>query len=121
MESQRSSASLYASLLAEDVKKSPVYAVNTLYSLWSDALGEGGALRRSQGGLPRPRAVRHVHDEFGPETEGSGDAIEQVAAAVRLLEGSPHSSRVMPEVSVNIAYAPEGARSVRTSSPSPAG
>src|ERR1700733_9325740 len=32
---------LYASLLAEDVKKSPVYAVNTLYSLWSDALGRG--------------------------------------------------------------------------------
>src|SRR5438132_12247023 len=31
----------YGSLLAEDVKKSPVYAVSTLYSIWSIILGKG--------------------------------------------------------------------------------
>src|SRR5437667_2703482 len=31
----------YGSLLAEDVKKNPVYADSTVYSIWSNLLGQG--------------------------------------------------------------------------------
>src|SRR2546426_8228796 len=37
----REEAERYSSLLAEDVKKSPIYAVSTLYSIWSNLLGKG--------------------------------------------------------------------------------
>lgn len=105
-------ASLYASLLAEDVRKDPVYAVNTLYSLWSDALGRGALCATHRADYPSLSQCGMCLAKFGPDDEPGKQAIEQVAAAVRLLEGSSTFVRVMPEVSVNIAYAPEGARSV---------
>ncbi len=103
--------SLYTSLLAEDLKKSPVYAVNTLYSLWSDALGRGALCGAHRGEYPALAQCEMCVVKFGPQTEPDGDAIEQVAAAVKMLEASSAFVRVMPEVSVNIAYAPVGAKS----------
>jgi len=103
--------SLYAALLAEDLKKSPVYAVNTLYSLWSDALGRGALCAAHRNEYPTLAQCSMCVVKFGPQEEPSRDAVEQVAAAVRMLEGSSSFVAVMPEVSVNIAYAPPGATS----------
>lgn len=105
--------SVYASLLAEDLKKSPVYAVNTLYSLWSDALGRGALCEAHRGEYPTLAQCSMCVVKFGPQLEPSGDAVEQVATAVKKLEGSSAFVSVMPEVSVNIAYAPEGAKSAQ--------
>jgi hypothetical protein len=104
---------LYASLLAEDLKKSPVYAVNTLYSLWSDSLGKGMLCSAHRTDYPGLAQCEMCVAKFGPQGEPSRDAIEQVASAVRMVEGSSTFVRIMPEVSVNIAYAPEGAASVQ--------
>ncbi len=105
-------ATLYTSLLAEDVRKDPVYAVSTLYSLWSDALGRGALCAAHRTDYPTLAQCGMCLVKFGPEDEPGKQAIEQVAAAVRLLEGSSSFVSVMPEVSVNIAFAPAAASSV---------
>jgi predicted fused transcriptional regulator/phosphomethylpyrimidine kinase/predicted transcriptional regulator len=105
-------ASLYASLLAEDLKKNPVYAVNTLYSLWSDALGRGALCAAHRSEHPSLAECTMCLLKFGPSLDAGEDAVEKVAASVKLLEGSSAFVRVMPEVSVNVAVAPEGASSV---------
>jgi XRE family transcriptional regulator, thiamine biosynthesis regulator len=104
---------LYASLLAEDLKKDPVYAVSTLYALWSDALGRGSMCAPHRSSYPQLAQCDVCIKTFGGHETRSGDAIEHVAEAVGLLEGSSAFVPIMPEVSVNIAYAPEGASSVQ--------
>lgn len=105
-------ASLYASLLAEDLRKDPLYALNTLYSLWTDSLGRGALCAAHRAEYPSLAQCGMCKARFGPETGPGKDAVESVAAAVRLIEGSSAFVRVMPEVSVNLAYAPVGAKSV---------
>lgn len=104
---------LYASLLAEDLKKNPVYAVNTLYSLWSDILGRGSMCGPHRSLYPQLAQCDVCIKAFGGSETRSGDAIEHVAEAVRMVEGSHQFVGIMPEVSVNIAYASEGASSVQ--------
>ncbi|MGA2665990.1 MAG: thiamine-phosphate synthase family protein, partial [Nitrososphaerales archaeon] len=104
---------LYASLLAEDLKKDPVYAVNTLHSLWSDLLGRGSMCGPHRSLYPQLAQCDVCVKAFGGRESRSGDAIEHVAEAVRMLEGSSEFVGIMPEVSVNIAFAPERAASVQ--------
>jgi XRE family transcriptional regulator, thiamine biosynthesis regulator len=104
---------LYASLLAEDLKKNPIYAVSTLYSLWSDALGRGSMCQAHRSRYPQLAQCEVCIKTFGGHETRSGDAIEHVMESVRMVEGSSAFVRIMPEVSVNIAYAPEGASSVQ--------
>lgn len=105
--------SLYADLLAEDLKKSPIYAVNTLYSLWSDALGRGSLCAPHRRDHPSLAQCEMCINLFGPSKRaGNEGEVEKVASAVRVLEGSSMFVRLMPEVSVNIAYAPQGATSI---------
>ncbi len=104
---------LYASLLAEDLKKDPVYAESTLYSLWSDLLGRGSLCAPHRSLYPRLAQCDVCIKAFGGRESRSGDAIEHVAEAVRMIEGSSEFVDIMPEISVNIAYAPEGASSVQ--------
>jgi predicted fused transcriptional regulator/phosphomethylpyrimidine kinase/predicted transcriptional regulator len=107
-------AELYASLLAEDLKKDPVYAVNTLYSIWSDILGRGAMCSTHRSQYPILAKCDMCMSVFPGRAHGSeGGAIEQVAEAVRAIEGSSIFVKVMPEVSVNIAYAGPNASSVR--------
>jgi predicted fused transcriptional regulator/phosphomethylpyrimidine kinase/predicted transcriptional regulator len=103
---------VYASLLAEDLKKDPVYAVSTLYSLWSDILGRGSMCPSHRSQYPQLAQCDVCIKTFGGHDTRSGGAIKHVAEAVRLVEGSSTFVRIMPEVSVNIAYAPEGASSI---------
>jgi predicted fused transcriptional regulator/phosphomethylpyrimidine kinase/predicted transcriptional regulator len=110
----REDAELYASLLAEDLKKNPVYAVNTLYSIWSDILGRGAMCSAHRTRYPSLAQCDMCMKTFGAHARTKeGDAVEHVAEAVRMIEESSTFVRVMPEVSVNIAYAGEGASSVQ--------
>jgi XRE family transcriptional regulator, thiamine biosynthesis regulator len=107
----RDQAEVYSSLLAEDLKKSPVYAVNTLYSIWSDALGRGVLCASHRGEYPSLADCTMCIVRFGEAPAPGRDAVDHVASAVKLLEASSAFTHVMPEVSVNIAYAPLGASS----------
>lgn len=110
----REDADVYASLLAEDLKKDPVYAVNTLYSIWSGVLGRGGLCAAHRSLYPSLAHCDMCMTTFGArERDRGAQDIEHVADAVKMIEGSSIFVRVMPQVSVNIAYAAEGASSVQ--------
>ena len=104
----------YGSLLAEDVKKNPVYAVSTLYSIWSNLLGKGILCGFHREGYPFLAECDVCVKMFGSGRSLAPGAREQVSRAVTLLESSRSFVLIMPEVSVNIAYA-EG----EASSPEP--
>ena len=104
---------LFGSVLAEDLKKDPVYAVNTLYALWSEMLGRGSLCGPHRAAYPQLANCEVCMRTFGGSASGPAGAIEHVAEAVRMVESSSSFVAIMPEVSVNIAYAPEGASSTK--------
>jgi predicted fused transcriptional regulator/phosphomethylpyrimidine kinase/predicted transcriptional regulator len=105
-------AETYAALLAEDLKSNPTYAVSTLYSIWSRLLGGGDACARHRSEYPFLATCDVCMKVFGPERGHAEGAVEHVESALRPIEGSSLFVHVMPEVSVNLAYAPEKAESV---------
>ncbi len=105
-------AETYAALLAEDLKNNPTYAVATLYSIWSKLIGGGDACALHRREYPFLATCEVCMNVFGPQKGRSQGAVEHVETALRSIEGSSLFVRVMPEVSVNLAYAPEGASSV---------
>jgi len=105
-------AETYAALLAEDLKSNPTYAVATLYSIWSRLLGGGDACARHRSEYPFLATCDVCMKVFGPERGDAEGAVEHVEGALRPIEGSSLFVHVMPEVSVNIAYAPGEAKSV---------
>jgi len=104
-------ADTYAALLAEDLKNNPTYAVATLYSIWSRLVGGGDACSAHRGEYPFLATCDMCMKVFGPERGHAEGAVEHVQGALRSIEGSSLFVRVMPEVSVNVAYAPKGAKS----------
>ncbi|HYB45311.1 MAG TPA: thiamine-phosphate synthase family protein, partial [Nitrososphaerales archaeon] len=108
---QREEADRNATLLAEDVKRSPVYGVETLGSLWRGMLGRGRVCEAHRRVYPSLSQCDVCVKEYGERERDAAGAIDQVAAAVRMLESSQSLVSVMPEVSVNLAYAPPGAAS----------
>ncbi len=105
-------AETYAALLAEDLKNNPAYAVATLYSIWSRLLGGGEACARHRSEYPSLATCDMCVKVFGPERGHAEGAVEHVETALRSIEGSSLFVRVMPEVSVNVAFSPQGAKSV---------
>jgi predicted fused transcriptional regulator/phosphomethylpyrimidine kinase/predicted transcriptional regulator len=105
-------AETYAALLAEDLKNNPTYAVATLYSIWSRLIGGGDACGLHRSEYPFLATCEVCMKVFGPEKGHAEGAVEHVESALRSIEGSSLFVRVMPEISVNVAYAPEGAKSV---------
>jgi len=105
-------AETYAALLAEDLKNNPAYAVATLYSIWNRLLGGGDACAAHRSEYPLLATCDMCMKVFGPERGHAEGAVEHVESALRSIEGSSLFVRVMPEISVNVAYAPEGAKSV---------
>jgi predicted fused transcriptional regulator/phosphomethylpyrimidine kinase/predicted transcriptional regulator len=102
----------YAALLAEDLKNNPTYAVATLYSIWSRLIGRGIACALHRSEHPFLATCEVCMNVFGPERGHAEGAVEHVEQALRSIEGSSLFVRVMPEISVNVAYSPVGARSV---------
>jgi len=105
-------AEAFASLLAEDLKNNPTYAVATLYSIWSRLLGAGEACASHRSEYPFLASCDVCIKVFGPRTSRAEAAVEHVERAVRSIEASSLFVHVMPEVSVNVAYAPERAKSL---------
>lgn len=100
----REEADRYTALLAEDAKRNPVDSVETLVSLWTNLLASGRvcpAHRKLSPSLAQCDVCFRLHSRA--ERQGS-QVIEEVARAVRMVEDSPSFVRVMPEISVNIAY-----------------
>jgi len=104
-------ADTYAALLAEDLKNNPAYAVATLYSIWSRLIGGGHACALHRSEYPYLATCEVCTKVFGPRKGHAEGAVEHVESALRPVEGSTLFVRVMPEISVNVAYAPEGAKS----------
>jgi XRE family transcriptional regulator, thiamine biosynthesis regulator len=105
-------ASAYAALRAEDLKNNPTFAVATLYSIWNRILGEGDACAAHRSEYPFLATCEVCIKVFGSARGHEDAAILHLESALRSIEGSSLFVHVMPEISVNIAYAPEGARSV---------
>jgi XRE family transcriptional regulator, thiamine biosynthesis regulator len=102
----------YAALLAEDLRNNPTYAVATLYSIWNRLLGRGDACRLHRSDYPFLATCDLCMKVFGPERGRAEGSVEHLEGALRSVEGSSLFVLVMPEVSVNVAYAPVGAKSV---------
>lgn len=100
----------YAALLAEDVKRSSVEAVSTLGSIWRSLLGRGLVCEAHRRLHPSLAQCDVCIKEYGESDGDRSGAIAQVKDAVSVLESSKAFVAVMPEVSVNIAYAPEDSR-----------
>ncbi len=95
----------YCSLLSEDLKKNQVYAVSTLYSIWSHLLGRGLLCSAHRTKYPFLAQCDICMRAFGAGRWEGSEAVEAVARAVTMIESSSVFVHVMPEVSVNIAYA----------------
>jgi predicted fused transcriptional regulator/phosphomethylpyrimidine kinase/predicted transcriptional regulator len=106
-------AERFSSLLAEDLKENPVYAVSTLYSIWSDLLGRGLMCHPHRKDYPFLAECDICMRTFGSRQARGSDAIDYVSRAVSMLESSGTFVRVMPQVSVNITYACGEAASVQ--------
>src|SRR3989442_11985483 len=98
-------ADRYSSLLSEDLRRNPVYAVSTLYSIWSDLLGRGSMCSAHRSDYPLLAQCEMCMATFGPKHIQVSEAIDLVSRAVTMLESSSLFVHIMPEVSVNIAYA----------------
>jgi len=101
----------YAALLAEDLRSNPAYAVATLYSIWSGLIGSGKACARHRSEQPSLATCDVCIKVFGPQKGGPEGAVELVERALLSIENSAVFAGVMPEISVNLAFAPEGAKS----------
>lgn len=100
----REDADSYAALLAEDVKRSPVYAVDTLNSIWNGLLGRGLVCDAHRRMYPSLAGCDFCVREFGGRRDDRSGAIAHVSEAVRVIESAPRFVSVMPEVSVNVAF-----------------
>ncbi len=96
-------ADRYTALLSEDLKRNPVYAVETLATIWAGLLGRGAICEAHRGIYPSLAQCDVCIREFGQKTGERSETIAQVADAVRLLESSRTFVSVMPQVSVNLA------------------
>ena len=104
-------AETYAALLAEDLRNNPAYAVATLYSIWTRLLGAGDACARHRNEYPFLATCEVCMKVFGPQRGQAGGAVEHVESALRPIEGSSLFVHIMPEISVNVAFAPENSKS----------
>jgi len=98
--------------LCEDLMKSEVEGLRTLYSFWIDALAKGRvceAHRKMHPGLKDCDVCMAI---FSRGREGDELLFKDMKEAIRLIESAPYFSRVMPEVSVNLVLARDEAKSV---------
>ncbi len=95
-------AERFSSLIAEDLKRNPTDAVETLSSIWVGLLGRGLVCPAHRRAYPSLAQCDVCMRQFGPTRESS-EAVSQVARAVRMVEASANFVLVMPEISVNIA------------------
>ena len=105
----RGKADEYSALLADDLARGAVHGVGTLARLWTGLLGSGSACAAHREMYPLLSECDYCIKEYGGRHGSMTEVISEVARAARLIEDSPEFIDVMPEVSVNIACAVEGA------------
>jgi predicted fused transcriptional regulator/phosphomethylpyrimidine kinase/predicted transcriptional regulator len=99
----REDADRYAALLAEDTRRDPADAVETLISLWTNLLGRGAACDAHRRSYPSLAQCDVCLRQFGGVASEDATATKDVAAAVKMIEDCRVFAVVMPEVSVNVA------------------
>jgi len=101
----REEADRYAALLSEDIASGPLEAQETMATIWKSVLSRGMACDAHRARYPGLAECDICMREMAP-ISGGADAIAEVSQAVGILENSASFPAVMPEVSVNLAYAP---------------
>lgn len=101
----RDDADRDASLLADAAQTGPLEGVRTLSRIWTGLLGEGAACPAHREMYPSLADCEFCIEEYGKRPAEVSSAVEDVAAAVKLLEKAREFIAVMPEVSVNVACA----------------
>ncbi|HEV2138303.1 MAG TPA: thiamine-phosphate synthase family protein [Nitrososphaerales archaeon] len=103
-------ADRYAALLSEDAASGPLEAQETMTTIWRSILGKGMACNAHRALYPGLAECDICMREMDSILGGAGD-IAEVSQAVGVLERSTSFPAVMPEVSVNLAFAPGPAES----------
>ena len=99
----REEADSYARVLADDAKRSPAYAVETLRSIWLGVLGKGMACDAHRRSYPSLADCDVCIKAYGGGGGRGTETVSEVARAVKMIESSGSFARAMPEVSVNLA------------------
>jgi XRE family transcriptional regulator, thiamine biosynthesis regulator len=103
MSVSREDADRYAALLAEEVKRNPADAVETIRIIWFDLLGRGSVCGFHRKMYPSLAQCDVCMKAYGKKAEKQSAVVDEVAQAVKLIESSSSFASAMPEVSVNIA------------------
>ena len=110
----------YGRVLAEDVRRSEVDGIFTLYSIWRNLLFTGAACSMHQGNMGVSTECSVCMELHKPAHEGDGSAgeknennriLREVSEATALIESSASFPIIMPEVSVNIAMSRKSPKS----------
>ncbi|MDG6988900.1 MAG: hypothetical protein JRN21_06190 [Nitrososphaerota archaeon] len=107
----KAEADRYADLLAEAAVLSPVDGVRALADIWDSLLARGWACPAHREMYPDLSGCDVCLREYGGSRSSRAQAVAEVKEAVKMLEASPWFVAVMPEVSVNVACAPDDAES----------
>jgi predicted fused transcriptional regulator/phosphomethylpyrimidine kinase/predicted transcriptional regulator len=102
----------YSKILSEDVARSQVDGIFTLYSIWKNLLFSGKvcSLHQNESGISTECSVCMELHRPSRESEASGESedsivLRDLSEAVSILENSSTFPLLMPEVSVNVAMA----------------
>jgi XRE family transcriptional regulator, thiamine biosynthesis regulator len=102
----------YSKILSEDVGRSQVDGIFTLYSIWKNLLFSGVvcSLHQNESSISQECSIcMELHKpstQLGPAKDAAREDISilrNISEAISLLENSSTFPRLMPEVSVNIA------------------
>ncbi|MDG6995222.1 MAG: hypothetical protein JRN52_04790 [Nitrososphaerota archaeon] len=112
----------YSKILAEDVRRSQVDGIFTLYSIWKNLLFSGAICSAHQRTsrvqsdcsvcMELHRPAREASTSKNSEAEDAA-VIREVSEAIGLIESSTQFPYLMPEVSVNIAMCKKEPRTSR--------
>lgn len=112
----------YSRILAEDVKRSQVDGIFTLYSIWKNLLFSGAicTFHQRNSNIQSDCAVcMELHKPARDSSPTSDKEVEdnstlrEISDAISLIENSPHFPSIMPEVSVNVAMSRKEPKSTR--------
>ncbi|MHB8568225.1 MAG: thiamine-phosphate synthase family protein [Nitrososphaerales archaeon] len=110
----------YAKILSEDVSRSQVDGIFTLYSIWKNLLFTGSvcSIHQRNSRISSECSVcmdlhKSARDSSAPPGSEDGGILRDIGEAILMLEGSASFPYLIPEVSVNIAESKENPKSTR--------
>ena len=112
----------YSRILAEDVQRSQLDGIFTLYSIWKNLLFTGAicSAHQRESNIQSDCSVcmelhKPARESISPKDEETEDTqiLREISEAVALIEASSQFPYLMPEVSVNIAMSRKTPKSSR--------